>query len=261
METHDAASVRNLEQMREGSGAGNGIGRVATFALVVVSGVCVAFGASALGSKQGTGALEKKTDPLAELAKQATTANAGLNPGEVTFPSILSERTNPTTALAAAGSTTMPAELLAVAPAPGDKLPVVPLPARHALTTSPALGKPKDRLSALAEDATDAMPSQWNDKSDKGDRAGMASSGSEGGWQVQVSSFKTQAEADAFVNQLRARGHKAHVQVAEIPKRGTWYRVKIGPFSTQAEATRYRSTFEAKEKLPGFVVKSGTDPR
>ena len=87
--------------------------------------------------------------------------------------------------------------------------------------------------------------------------ATLASSGSEGGWQVQVSSFKTQVEADAFATQLRARGHKAHVQKAEIPKRGTWYRVKVGPFSTQVEAIKYRQAFEAKEKMPGFVVKSG----
>ncbi|MBI2394513.1 MAG: hypothetical protein HYV09_33395 [Deltaproteobacteria bacterium] len=36
--------------------------------------------------------------------------------------------------------------------------------------------------------------------------------------------------------------------------------MKIGPFSTKGEATKYRASFESKEKMPGFVVQSGVDP-
>ena len=127
-----------------------------------------------------------------------------------------------------------------------------PLPARHAqITTVPsAVAKADDKLGSLAGDALDPVAAGSK----------LASAGSEGAWQVQVSSYKTDAEADAFAQQLRARGHKAHVQRAEIPGRGTWYRVKIGPVATQGEAIRYRTAFEAKEKVPGFVVKSGVDP-
>ncbi|MFI5298892.1 MAG: SPOR domain-containing protein [Polyangiales bacterium] len=255
MDTHDAAAVRNLERIQESStSSATGFGRVATFALVVASGVCVAFCASALGSKRGAAGLEKKGDPLAELALHTSGASSGLVAGEVTFPGILSDRASPATALAAPAGSILADSFVAPPPA-GDRLPVVPLPARHALTTSLALSKPKDRLTVLADDATDAVAAKA-----AGVGGDLASAGSEGGWQLQVSSFKTQGEADTFVTQLRARGHKAHVQVADIPKRGTWYRVKIGPFSTQAEATKYRSAFEAKEKIPGFVVKSGVDP-
>jgi cell division septation protein DedD len=85
-----------------------------------------------------------------------------------------------------------------------------------------------------------------------------ASSGAEGGWQVQVASYPTDSEATAFADQLRARGHQAHVERAEIPKRGTWYRVRIGPFS-QVGAIHYKQQFESREKLPAFVMKSGVD--
>jgi DedD protein len=125
---------------------------------------------------------------------------------------------------------------------------VVPLPARPNLAGAATFSKPKDKLTALADGAID--PGGYGN-------AKLAPSGTDGGWQLQVSSFRTQGEADAFVSQLRARGHKAHVQRAEIPGRGTWYRVKIGPFTTQLEAAKYRAAFEAKEKMPGFVVKSG----
>ena len=218
-----------------------------------MSGACILFATMAFGARRTTTPSQKKVDPLAELANKATTSPTIL-PGEVTFPGILSDKANPATALAAA---TAPVSSVFIAPPPPatDKLPVVPLPARHALgayATAPtsSVNKAKDKLSTLAEGASDPV----------GAGGALVASGAEGGWQVQVSSFRTMAEADAFATQLRARGHKAHVQRAEIPGRGTWFRVKIGPFSTQGEAIKYRSSFEAKEKIPGFVVKSGVDP-
>ncbi len=252
IDIHDAASVRNLERIQE-DGPREGGGRGATLALVVMGGACVLFATMAFGARRSSTPAQKKVDPLAELASKST-ASPTILPGEVTFPGILSDKPNPATALAAAtatGAMTVPAP-----PPATDKLSVVPLPARHALTgnayiaPSPSAEKPKDKLSALAAGATDPMSAGGT----------LVASGAEGGWQVQVSSFRTQAEADAFATQLRARGHKAHVQRAEIPTRGTWFRVKIGPFGTQHEAIKYRSSFEAKEKMPGFVVKSGVDP-
>lgn len=262
MDIHDGASVRNLERIQE-DGRGDRAGKGATLALIVTSGACILFATMAFGARKTATPTQKKVDPLAELATKVQTSPTIL-PGEVTFPGILSDKPNPATAMAAAAAP-VPAGSMVVPPPPppGDKLPVVPLPARHALggssylappsgtvATAPTVAKPKDKLTLLAEGATDPV----------GGGASLTSAGTEGGWQVQVSSFKTQGEADAFANQLRARGHKAHVQRAEIPTRGTWYRVKIGPFATQGEATKYRTSFEAKEKIPGFVVKSGVDP-
>jgi DedD protein len=250
IDIHDGASVRNLERIQEdGPSARKGaLGKGGTAALMVTALACVLFAGLALGARRTTSAPTKKVDPLSELAGKP--GSSTVMPGEVTFPGILSDRTHPATALAAAGAGSV-GQLPALQPPPAlDKLPVVPLPARHALTQPFVIAKPKDKLSALADPATDPA----------GAGGPMAVSGTEGGWQVQVSSFRTTAEADAFVKQLRARGHKAHVQQANIPSRGTWYRVKVGPFANQLEATRYRTAFEAKEKIPGFVVKSGVDP-
>lgn len=258
IDIHDSASVRNLERIQE-DGPRDGGGRGATLALVVVSGACILFATMAFGARRTSTPAQKKADPLAELASAHSgsspwaTTSPTILPGEVTFPGILSDKANPATALAAA---TAPISSATIPPPPPatDKLPVVPLPARHALgayaIASATANKPKDKLSSLAGDATDPVAAGGQ----------LVASGAEGGWQVQVSSFRTMAEADAFATQLRARGHKAHVQRAEIPGRGTWFRVKIGPFATQGEAIKYRSSFESKEKIPGFVVKSGVDP-
>jgi cell division septation protein DedD len=78
--------------------------------------------------------------------------------------------------------------------------------------------------------------------------------GHEGGYQLQVSSFRTQAEADQFAAQLRARSHKAYVVEAHVPGRGTWFRVRIGPFPSQQAAASYRSGFEGREHVVPFLV-------
>ena len=69
-----------------------------------------------------------------------------------------------------------------------------------------------------------------------------------------MSSFRTQAEAQAFADQLRARSHKAYVVEAHVPGRGTWFRVRVGPFATQHAAATYRAGFEAREHVVPFIV-------
>ena len=81
-----------------------------------------------------------------------------------------------------------------------------------------------------------------------------APAGHEGGYQLQVSSFRTTNEANGFADQLRARGHKAYVQEATVPGRGTWFRVRVGPFTTQHAAAAYRTQFESKEHVVPFIV-------
>ena len=52
---------------------------------------------------------------------------------------------------------------------------------------------------------------------------------------------------------LRRRGHRAYVEQAVLPNHGTWYRVRVGPFHTQREATVYRAEFERKMRQAIFV--------
>lgn len=129
-------------------------------------------------------------------------------------------------------------------PPPTDRLPVVPLPAQNVLEASPVVTRPRDSMTQAASDAAQlanaAQPS--------------APAGREGGYQLQVSSFRTQTEADQFAAQLRARGHKAWVIEAHVPGRGTWYRVRIGPFPSQHAAASYRAGFEGREHVVPFIV-------
>ena len=41
---------------------------------------------------------------------------------------------------------------------------------------------------------------------------------------------------------------------AHVPNRGTWYRVRIGPFTSQHAAASYRAGFEGREHVVPFIV-------
>ncbi len=56
----------------------------------------------------------------------------------------------------------------------------------------------------------------------------------------QVSSWKTRAQAEKEVSRLKDKGHNAFIQEAELGKKGTWYRVRIGFFNSLKEAVAYR---------------------
>jgi cell division protein FtsN len=221
-----------------------------------------------------------------------STKPTDLSARDVTFPGILSDETSPTTALAAvkgggaqppstaasktivtaativpsapvppipppaapppatAGAAEAPGGAIAFGagaqqpPPPTDRLPVVALPVQNVLEASPVVTRPRDSLTQAASDAaqisTAAQPS--------------APAGREGGYQLQVSSFRTEGEADQFAAQLRARNHKAYVVEAHVPGRGTWYRVRIGPFPSQHAAASYRAGFEGREHVVPFIV-------
>ena len=268
-------SVRNLEQIQESDGERTPRG--VTILLVALGGACIVFAGLAIGGRRSVPTTQK-VDPLGELVTAQAKLGQGAAPKatdlgthEVTFPGLLSDESSPTTALAAvkggspktsanatanpAGAATAPGDPSAAislnvrsdnpgSASAGDKLSVVPLPAQNVLGASPVVTRPRDSLTRAASDAVESASAGGQ----------VAPAGREGGYQLQVSSFRTQSEADTFSGQLRARGHKAYVVEAKVPGRGTWYRVRIGPFTSQHAAAAYRSGFEGREHVVPFIV-------
>jgi DedD protein len=243
----DQASIRNLERIQEKDDVSR-MPRAVSVALLVLGGACIILSAIALSGKR-SGDAAVRVDPLGELVTQhgkpAPAKTQDLATQDVTFPGMLSDGTKPTTALAALNvAGTVTAEVKpTLPPPPTDVIPVVPLPAQNVLEASPVVTHPRDALMKAANEA------QAN-----ATEGTAAPAGHDGSYQLQVSSFKTREEADVFAQQLRVRGHKAYVLEARVQGRGTWYRVRVGPFPTQAAASSYRSTFEAKEHVVPFVV-------
>jgi len=248
----DKGGLRNIEQIQERDGDGGG--RLGGLVLASLGCACVVFAAVALLRKPSQGPT-RVVDPLDELVAKAPPAASGprreLSAQDVTFPSMLSDNHHPTTALAALqggpgasalpfvlppGSPTMP-------PPPGDRLPVVPMPAQRILSASSVVTDPRDPLTTAAKDRGVV----------KGE---MSEEGRAGAYNLQVASFKTEPEAQSFSTVLRQRGHKAYIESAVIAGRGVWYRVRVGPFKYLRDANKYRADFEAREHIVPFVVET-----
>jgi DedD protein len=253
----ESASLRNLEQIQEVD-VHHSAARIAALLLGSVGlGALVVVGIVTL--RNASAPSHAKNDALAQLVR-GHKASPGkpaeqLDGQEVTFPGILSDEERPTTALAAVKDDRGRLSEQPEAPAQdgdslaelsaAERLPVVPLPAGSLLRASPVTQHPQDPLTAMA-----AQASRVDEATEP------APSGHEGDFQIQVASFKRIEDADRFVEQLRKRGHKAYRLVAQVPNRGVWHRVRIGPFATKYEAESYRSQLERKERMGAFIVDS-----
>ncbi|HEU5073637.1 MAG TPA: SPOR domain-containing protein [Polyangiaceae bacterium] len=253
-----SVNVKNLEQIQE-TEPNKPPTRLTALLLASLAGTALVLAGLMMTGREAP-VQQTNADPLAQLVLKAKNDGVPahrLDAEEVTFPELLSDVEKPTTALAAvkdergglvkhAGETVaLGAAAPGTAPPPAtDRLPVVPLPAGTLLNATPVTTQPKDDLSKLAVNAAAARVNA----------ATEAPAGADSGFQIQVASFKEQVDADAFVSELRKRGHEAFRVAAMIPGRGLWHRVRVGPFKTKYQAVAYKQKFEQTERMAPFVI-------
>jgi DedD protein len=254
--TVDGATIRQLDEIQEDDGEPRG-GRVAAMVMASFGGAAIVFAALAL-MRSPDPETPAPSDPLGALVAASESDDGAkgrehLAPSDVTFPGVLTDQDNPTTAMEAIrGHREDPLEgelpragLSYPGPPPAtDVLPVVPLPAQDMIDAVPRPSvSPSDTLRTMAREVA---------REPEGGE--LAEPGHEGGYQLQVSSFKKPEDAEGFAMALRRRGHKAYVVAANVSGRGLWHRVRIGPFKYRRSAEIYRQDFEAKERIVTFVV-------
>ncbi|MCH2109202.1 MAG: SPOR domain-containing protein, partial [Polyangiaceae bacterium] len=211
-------NYRNLEQIQEGSRAATS--RLTTLILGVVGGASLVVVGVAV-SDRSEGTTSTTVDPLSVLVAQAeegTPQQLELNSGQLSFPEVLSDSPERTTALVAVkderGRIKRPTKEGEVEIAYPDNLERPPQPAGALLNATEVTKEPKDGLTRLASDAASFSSD-----------APLAESGSPGAFVIQVASFREQADADRFVHELRQRNHRAYREAANVPDRGLWHRV------------------------------------
>ncbi len=74
-----------------------------------------------------------------------------------------------------------------------------------------------------------------------------------GSFTIQVASTKDEASADRMVVKLRMKGYPAYQSRADIPEKGIWYRVRVGPYAKRQIAEPVLKRLKS-EKLDGFIV-------
>ena len=76
-----------------------------------------------------------------------------------------------------------------------------------------------------------------------------------GGYTVNIASFKDEGNADQLMKELVEKGYEAFVEKANIPQKGTWYRVAMGRFSSRGEALAFAQGLKEKGVNYSFVRK------
>jgi len=241
------SKIRNLDEIQEADPGAPRPSKLGALVLASLGGACVVL-ASVMLFKRPAKPTTAQDDPLGALVSQAGSTPADSNV-DVTFPKLLAGSDRPTTALETVRDRRAPEDADFVLPpgsptappAAADRLPVIPLPAQQILSEAGKETSTRpDSLNTMARHASRENGTE-------------VETGGPGGFQLQVSSFKTDAEAQGFAAALRRRGHKAHVEPAEVKGRGMWHRVRIGPFKYKRSAEIYRQEFEAKERIVSFI--------
>jgi DedD protein len=126
---------------------------------------------------------------------------------------------------------TEPAKVAETKPAPlPGKVESAPVPTR---TTAPGTGM-KEAIARATQKPTEAV-------------AG-------GAFTLQLSAFQNRPEAEHFAAKLRDRGYAPFIVPAEVPNKGTWYRVRMGSFPSKDAAARYLTDFKRETQLQAFVA-------
>lgn len=71
---------------------------------------------------------------------------------------------------------------------------------------------------------------------------------------IQAGSFQNPADADNQKARLAILGFEASVEPANLPDKGTWYRVRLGPFNKLDEINRIRQAL-AQNNIDASLVK------
>jgi len=75
-----------------------------------------------------------------------------------------------------------------------------------------------------------------------------------GPWTLQIGASQNREDAERIASRLREKGYAPYIVTAEVPGKGTYYRVRMGSFATREAAGRYLEDFRRETKSEAFVA-------
>jgi DedD protein len=127
---------------------------------------------------------------------------------------------------------------------------VEPEPAQKVAETVPAPSGKVEESPVTARTSDDGLKEAFARVSEK--RPVQAAAG--GAFTLQLSASQQQEEAERFAARLRDRGYAPFIVKAEVPGKGTWYRVRMGSFPTREAASSYLTDFKRETQISAFVA-------
>ncbi len=68
-----------------------------------------------------------------------------------------------------------------------------------------------------------------------------------GEYTVQIASFPTMDNAKEMEQSLKSKTYPAYIKAANLPNKGTWYRVRVGEFTTKQDALLYMESLKREQ--------------
>lgn len=81
--------------------------------------------------------------------------------------------------------------------------------------------------------------------------------GPDGDYLLQIASLRALRDAEQLIQKLAGMGLIADIHTAELPGRGTWYRVQLGPFRDRMEAEAAKQRLLAMDMPPLLLRRHG----
>jgi len=206
---------------------------------------------------QGEVVPQAQTDPLALLDQLS--AGEQDHADALSFPEALTtggtgaaRRGPPPPPAPAPQAATGPATPVKVAPPLPAAAPqaVAPAPTRQELAAAPrvlpptVVAAPAPRRVATPPAALPSAP------------IAVAPATPGGDYSLQVSAFQDRLEAQQFLRQLERRGLHPQLVQAEVPGRGTWYRVRLGRYKSWEQAVDAKQHFERSNGVIAYVARN-----
>jgi len=178
-----------------------------------------------------------------ELTKPASAAPAAIRPPAAPT-STVSAGAHP----AAASTSVAAASPAAGAPAPTASKPTTVARAAAVPVTTTTDSKP-ERKPEPESVATRSTPAAARPAPKVPDTTSAT-----GAFTLQLGASPNRDDAERQASRLRDKGYAPYIVTAEVPGKGTWYRVRMGSFPTKDAATRYLQDFKRETQAEAFVA-------
>ncbi|MEC9466282.1 MAG: SPOR domain-containing protein, partial [Myxococcota bacterium] len=182
-----------------------------------------------------------------KTAESASASPAGLTLAEIEEARSMREDLKFYRSLTEASKAVVKAPPVA-APAPEPTAPKPTVPA-----AAPELPKPAAGLNEPETRSQEAQPSIRSALSRLSRESPIESAPVAGGYTVQVSSFPSLEEAEAYQSTLVRKGYSPYIVSANLPGRGTWFRVRMGHYAEKDKALDAKDAL-AQANIPGWVL-------
>jgi cell division septation protein DedD len=185
-----------------------------------------------------------------ELTKPASAAPTAIRPPTVSAPATApaASPTSPSASGHASPASTTAAGTSPAASAPASapsKPATVARAAAVPVTTTPSTdAKPEPEKIATRSTPAAAHPAP---------KVPDTTSAS-GAFTLQLGASPNRDDAERQASRLREKGYAPYIVAAEVPGKGTWYRVRMGSFPTKDAATRYLQDFKRETQAEAFVA-------